>query len=123
MVSAYWIDEDRFAAWEADPEVEAWWQAPERLAGELSCWREILRVPRDRQESLYWLDFPIGVSVSADVALYPTPYCGYYGAMRDRLFAAAKDPLEAAPGRRCSRTPTAPASVSTGACIPRTTWR
>jgi aliphatic aldoxime dehydratase len=98
VISAYWVNEDRFAAWEADPEVEAWWQAPERLQGELGCWREILRVPRDRQESLYWRDFPIGVSVSSEVALYPTPYCGYYGAMRDRLFAAAKDPLKASPG-------------------------
>ena len=31
------------------------------------------------------LKCPIGVSGSHEVALYPTPYCGYYGAMRDRL--------------------------------------
>jgi hypothetical protein len=96
LVHAYWVSEARFAAWRAD--ADAWWQAPERLQGEFGCWREILRIPRDRQESLYWLDFPIGLSVSPEVSLYPTPYCGYYGAMRDRLFAAAGDRLDPAPG-------------------------
>jgi aldoxime dehydratase len=94
LVSAYWVDEERFARWSADRAAEAWWQAPARLQGQLGTWREILRVPRDRQESLFWRDFPIGVSASPEVALYPTPYCGYYGAMRDRLIAAATDRLE-----------------------------
>lgn len=94
IISAYWVDEHRFERWTRDQAAEAWWQDPARLTGAFGSWREILRVPRDRQESLFWLDFPIGVSVSGDVALYPTPYCGYYGAMRDRLIAAASDKLE-----------------------------
>jgi aldoxime dehydratase len=94
IISAYWVDEDRFDRWTRDQTVEAWWQDPARLKGAFGSWREILRIPRERQESLFWLDFPIGVSVSGDVALYPTPYCGYYGAMRDRLIAAASDKLE-----------------------------
>jgi aldoxime dehydratase len=98
VICAYWVSEARFADWTADADAEAWWQAPERLQGPLGCWREILRVPRDRQESLYWRDYPVGLSVSPDIALYPTPYCGYYGAMRDRLQAAATDRLEAMPG-------------------------
>ncbi len=104
LVSAYWVDEESFARWTRDASVEAWWQAPARLEGPFATWREILRIPRDRQESLFWRDFPIGVSVSREVALYPTPYCGYYGAMRDRLMAAAKDKLEsplASPLQRC----------------------
>lgn len=94
IVSAYWVDEDKFARWAADSEVEAWWQDPQRLEGPFSTWREILRIPRDRQESLFWLDFPIGVSASREVTLYPTPYCGYYGAMRDRIQVTAVDKLE-----------------------------
>lgn len=97
-VAAYWVSAQRFAAWSGDTAAEAWWQAPERLAGDFGAWREILRVPRDRQESLYWLDFPIGLSASPEISLYPTPYCGYYGAMRDRIFAAATDKLEPAAG-------------------------
>ncbi|CAN7780628.1 phenylacetaldoxime dehydratase family protein [Variovorax sp. LjRoot175] len=34
----------------------------------------------------------------AQVAIYPTPYCGYYGAMRDRIPLAARDPLDAPEG-------------------------
>jgi aldoxime dehydratase len=105
VICAYWVAEARFAAWSADSAVEAWWQAPERLDGPFGAWREILRVPRDRQESLYWLDFPIGLSRSPEVVLYPTPYCGYYGAMRDRLQAAAWDRLEAAPGAALEAKP------------------
>jgi aldoxime dehydratase len=94
LVSAYWVNEDRFSRWSRDGAVERWWQDPARLDGPFATWREILRIPRDRQESLFWLDFPIGVSASPEVALYPTPYCGYYGAMRDRLIAAARDRLD-----------------------------
>lgn len=103
VVSAYWVNEDSFARWTGDDSVEAWWQNPARLQGPFGTWREILRIPRDRQESLFWLDFPIGVSASQDIALYPTPYCGYYGAMRDRLLAAAKDKLESPLGTTLRR--------------------
>jgi len=103
VVCAYWLSEEKFAAWSADPHAEAWWQAPERLVGELGTWREILRVPRDRQESLYWLDFPIGMSASPEITLYPTPYCGYYGSMRDRLQLAAYDTLEPTGDRELRR--------------------
>jgi len=96
VVSAYWVDEDRFERWMRDQTVQAWWKDPARLQGPFATWREILRIPRDRQESLFWLDFPVGVSGCPEVALYPTPYCGYYGAMRDRLMATAKDKLETA---------------------------
>ena len=60
LVSAYWVDEDRFARWAHDEVAEAWWRNPARLEGPFATWREILRVPRDRQESLFWRDFPIG---------------------------------------------------------------
>ncbi len=60
LVSAYWVDEDRFARWAHDEVAEAWWRNPARLEGPFATWREILRVPRDRQESLFWRDFPSG---------------------------------------------------------------
>lgn len=102
-VCAYWIDESRFQAWRRDGEAEAWWHQRERLAGDFGTWREILRVPRDRQESLYWLDFPKGLSSSPGIELYPTPYCGYYGSMRDRLMASSYDRLEADPAATMTR--------------------
>jgi hypothetical protein len=46
-------------------------------------------VPVERQETLYWKDYPAALSRSPEVAVYPTPYCGYYGAMRDRIIELA----------------------------------
>lgn len=96
VVAAYWLDDARFDRWRAD--VADWWAAPARLHDETGVWREVLRVPRDRQESIYWRDYPAGLMTSDEVAIYPTPYCGYYGAMRDRIALAAHDPLDAADG-------------------------
>ena len=98
VVCAYWVSMARFEAWKGDTRTESWWKAPERLIGSHGAWREILWVPRDRQESIYWKDYPAGLMASPDVAVFPTPYCGYYGAMRDRLPAAASDALDAPEG-------------------------
>ncbi|TXT13137.1 hypothetical protein VHUM_01538 [Vanrija humicola] len=101
VVTGYWLG--GYDAWRAA--TEAWWAEDARL-DEPGTWREVLRVPPDRFESIYWLDYPGGLSADAGVALYPTPYCGYYGAMRDRL--VVNDALEAPgapPARRKGETP------------------
>ena len=103
VTCAYWIDAGRHAAWAADTDANTWWADPARLEGPLGSWREVLRVPRDRQESIYWKDYPAGLMTSPDVEVFPTPYCGYYGAMRDRIPAAAVDALDAADGSVLSR--------------------
>lgn len=54
-------------------------------------------MPRDRQESVYWRDYPAGLMPSDAVDVYPTPCCGDYGAMRDRIPLAAVDPLDGPP--------------------------
>ncbi|KAL1407290.1 hypothetical protein Q8F55_006711 [Vanrija albida] len=95
VLTGYWLA--GFDAFRAA--TEAWWAAPERLAaGEPGVYREVVRVPPERFESIYWLDYPGGLSADAGVTLYPTPYCGYYGAMRDRL--VVDDVLEGAPVAR-----------------------
>lgn len=95
VIAAYWIDDGRFERWRADEALQSWWTSKERLQNETGVWREVLRVPRERQESIYWRDYPAGLMSSEDVSVYPTPYCGYYGAMRDRIPLAAHDPLDA----------------------------
>lgn len=94
VTCAYWVSEARFSTWWADASAQAWWDAPERLSGAFGSWREVLGVPRDRQESIYWKDYPAGLMCSPEVEIFPTPYCGYYGAMRDRIPLAAVDPLD-----------------------------
>src|SRR5206468_4618138 len=90
---AYWIDQERRDQWLADPHMTLWWNDAARLSETTGYFRESVTVPVERQETLYWQDYPAGLSRSPDVAVYPTPYCGYYGAMRDRIPLAAVDPL------------------------------
>ncbi len=104
VVAAYWVDHARFSVWSADAAVAAWWADAARLAGDVGVWREVLTVPPERQETIYWIDYPAGLMRSPDVAVFPTPYCGYYGAMRDRLPLAATDPLDAPPGTSLDQT-------------------
>jgi hypothetical protein len=93
IVALYWVDVSRRDAWFADSHVAGWWNQKTRLAERTGYFRESLTVPVERQETLYWRDYPAGLSRSPEVAVYPTPYCGYYGAMRDRIPLAAVDPL------------------------------
>ena len=93
IVAAYWLDQGRRDDWLADPHLKAWWTDAARLAEPNGYFRESLTVPVERQETLYWKDYPAALSRSPEVAVYPTPYCGYYGAMRDRIPLAAVDAL------------------------------
>jgi len=94
VVATYWVDRDRRDTWFSAPDVTRWWESKDRLSEATGYFRESLTIPVERQETLYWQDYPAALSKSPDVAVYPTPYCGYYGAMRDRLPIAAVDKLE-----------------------------
>ncbi|ORY24484.1 heme-containing dehydratase protein [Naematelia encephala] len=97
VVSAYWVHQTSFSAWRSDMEVEGFWASPELETSRYGHWREILRVPADRFETIYWLDYQRALSADANVQLYPTPFCGYYGAMRDRIPLSAVDKLDPGP--------------------------
>lgn len=93
IVASYWVDRMRRDEWMQDVRVAGWWNDRDRLSEATGYFRESLTVPVERQETLYWKDYPAGFSRSQDVAVYPTPYCGYYGAMRDRIPLSATDQL------------------------------
>ncbi len=93
ITTLYWLSADTANSWRR--EADLWWEDPARLEENTGYFREELRVPRNRQETLYWQDYPAGLSRSDEVSIYPTPYCGYYGAMRDRIPLAATDELAA----------------------------
>jgi aldoxime dehydratase len=96
IVALYWIEPADCEAWQRDAVVAGWWNDPARLSEPTGYFRECLTVPLDRQETLYWQDYPAALSKAAEVSIYPTPWCGYYGAMRDRIPLAAVDALETA---------------------------
>ncbi len=93
IVAAYWVDQERRDDWLVDPHLTSWWTDAARLAEPNGYFRESVTVPVERQETLYWKDYPAALSRSPEVAVYPTPYCGYYGAMRDRIPLAAVDAM------------------------------
>jgi hypothetical protein len=96
VVATYWVEQTRRDGWLEDARVASWWTDSARLSEPTGYFRESLTVPTERLETLYWNDYPAGISRSNEVALYPTPYCGYYGAMRDRIPLAAVDSLPSA---------------------------
>ena len=97
VLTAYWTHRADYRLWRNDPSVEEWWTSPDRLSSDHGVWREIMQVPGDRFESLYWADYLGGLSSYEGISLFPTKYNGYYGSMRDRLIASANDPLQAPP--------------------------
>ncbi|MCK1656694.1 phenylacetaldoxime dehydratase family protein [Bradyrhizobium sp. 151] len=105
VVASYWVDRTRRDDWLEDSRVANWWNDSARCSEATGYFRESLTVPIERLETLYWNDYPAGMSRSNEVALYPTPYCGYYGAMRDRIPLAAVDPLPSALPELPSATP------------------
>lgn len=94
IVALYWVEPTQHDAWQGDPAVTEWWNDPARLNEACGYFRECLTVPLDRQETLYWQDYPAALSKAEEVSIYPTPWCGYYGAMRDRIPLAAVDAME-----------------------------
>lgn len=89
VLTAYWIDAARQMRWRARH--DGWWASDGRLGGVCGFWRELLAVPTERIETLYWNDYkPV---LAHALPIEPTPYCGYFGAMRDRIPLAACDPL------------------------------
>ena len=94
IVAAYWVDAAQAQSWSSSNAVSAFWDDPARLGEPCGYFRESMRVPGGRQETLYWPDFPAGLSRSKEVAIYATPFCGFYGAMRDRLLLVTTDTFE-----------------------------
>lgn len=93
VVIAHWSAPDAFARWEAAHPWPAWC----RRASGAGVWREVLRVPIERAETL--LSSPLilwGLAGARDRLVGPIRKHGYWGAMRDRLPASAYDALEAA---------------------------
>ncbi|MGF6758094.1 phenylacetaldoxime dehydratase family protein [Paraburkholderia sp. GAS42] len=92
VVTAYWIDSGSFNAWQIEQRRDGWWESGSRESGKCGFWREMLTVPVDRVETIYWEDYR--ANLGAILPVEPTPYCGYFGAMRDRIPLAACDRLE-----------------------------
>lgn len=93
VLVGYWTDPARFAAWRDAAWNAGWWTSPARLAEPTGYWREELCVALERQETIFFADFVGGAARCPEARLEKTFESGYWGAMRDRIPAAASDPL------------------------------
>ena len=104
IVAAYWVDRGSRDAWLAEPHVSWWWERRRAALRADRLFPRELTVPVERQESIVLAGLSGGVEPFSEVALYPTPYCGYYGAMRDRIPARRCDDVLELPGSPICRT-------------------
>jgi aldoxime dehydratase len=94
---AYWLDPSAHERWESDPALPAWWNHEARLDGPVGIWREVLRVPPERMETLYaYPDYKVGLARCEPSRFGFITRNGYFGAMRDRIPLTAVDSLPAA---------------------------
>lgn len=95
VLVAYWLDPTRHARWEHTSPFMAWFGEDARLAGERGVWRETLRVPYDRHETIYSTpNYAIGLARTPGAVRVPITTNGYFGAMRDRMPVSAIDRLD-----------------------------
>lgn len=99
MAIGYWVDDRAtFDRWSASDEHEDYWADDRRLTERGGVFREVFHAPADRIESLLSQpDIHAGVAGAVHGRRGPIAEHNYWGGMRDRLAAAASDPLEPEP--------------------------
>lgn len=90
---AYWFERRDFDGWFSS--LQEWWTAPGRHVGEVGIWREVISVPTSRFENIFSSPtFSVGTGRLVPSAVGPIDTHGFWGSMRQRLAAAAADPLQ-----------------------------
>jgi aldoxime dehydratase len=85
VYATYWTDEERFQSWREARSYHDFWDVAERVTDNVGCWREEMRVPIERQESVYFSDFIAGIARCESVKMEKSEHSGYYGSMRERI--------------------------------------
>lgn len=101
VLVAYWLDATAFARWEMGNPFLEWMHDPARLGEADGLWREIIRVPYDRHETIYSApNYPIGLARTPGAVIVPITTNGYFGAARDRMPVSAIDELQSPYGTK-----------------------
>ncbi|MBU2410698.1 MAG: phenylacetaldoxime dehydratase family protein [Gammaproteobacteria bacterium] len=96
LLIAYWDDVTAYRRWDARPDTSAWWNHPDRLKGDIGCYREVLLPRLANFETLISTpDSRHGVALVAEKVSEPIQEHGYWGGMRDRLPSSQTDALRA----------------------------
>ncbi|SIS18857.1 aliphatic aldoxime dehydratase [Williamsia sterculiae] len=95
IVVGYWRDPAAFCRWLRSPDVNGWWDSPERLSGELGYFREIVSPRAEQFETLYaFTDNLPGVGAVMDDISGEINEHAYWGSMRERFPLSQTDWME-----------------------------
>ncbi len=100
ITAAYWTDPASYERWREKSGYEAWWRDPARNSESVGHFREVLTIPPERFETIFSLGIVVGVAKTGGPVVGPIREHSYWGSMRDRIQASAKDDLKSSYGDR-----------------------
>ncbi len=90
----YWAEPARYERWQNTDRFKQWWNASERHTEQYGYWREVIRVPLERMETLFSSENRAGVTATAVTLEGPIREHGYWGGARDRLAISESSMLD-----------------------------
>ena len=81
-----------YADWAKQKAVSGWWKSKDRLTGALGIWREVVQVQKNRLETIFSSENPVGIAETADGFDLVQEHA-YWGSARDRMPISAHDDL------------------------------
>ena len=82
-----------YESWAKQKAVSGWWKSKDRLTGALGVWREVVHVQKDRFETIFSSENPVGLAEAASGFDLVREH-GYWGSARDRMPISEHDELE-----------------------------
>lgn len=100
MWFAYWRSQNTYLKWLTRSDVADLWQDDSLLTGAIGLWREAGVISLDHNETSFSRAEDISGLVHLSDGLAVTEIHGYWGSARDRIVAAADDPLDPPDGKQ-----------------------
>jgi aldoxime dehydratase len=103
IIVAYWASPGRYDAWQGASGFHDWWLHPTRTLESCGYFREVLRIPLERLETLFSSENLVGVARTGQKIGQPVREHAYWGAMRDRIPESAHNDLSSSYGETLPR--------------------
>ncbi len=97
---AYWPNAALFDSWQSESGFGEWWLDPERVVDSSGRFREVMRIPVGRLETIFSSKHLEGVAKGGHRLAGPIKKHAYWGAMRDRIPESARNRFESAHGSK-----------------------
>jgi aldoxime dehydratase len=100
VAMAYWSNIARFDSWHSESGFAEWWLDPARLSERDGRFREVMRIPAGRLETIFSSEHLEGVAKGCHQVAGPIQKHGYWGAMRDRIPDSGRNSFDSAHGNK-----------------------